>query len=62
VPCCFCGRELHFNEATMEHVVPRSLGGPTIVENLKISCARCSNERGVEDFEAFLERKAQSHA
>ncbi len=59
VRCCFCGRELTFRKATLEHVVPRSLGGPNVLQNLRISCARCNNERGVEDFELFRARKEQ---
>jgi 5-methylcytosine-specific restriction endonuclease McrA len=62
VPCCFCGRQLDYEEATLEHVRPRSRGGPTLIENLKISCEPCNSERGDMGFEKFRGRKGQSCA
>jgi 5-methylcytosine-specific restriction endonuclease McrA len=62
VPCCFCSRELTYEEATLEHVRPRSRGGPTLVENLKISCEPCNSERGDMGYEKFRGRKGQSCA
>jgi hypothetical protein len=41
--------------ATREHVVPKSHGGKDILDNLKISCARCNNKRGSKEFELFHE-------
>jgi 5-methylcytosine-specific restriction endonuclease McrA len=62
VPCCFCGRELTYDEATLEHVRPRSRGGPTVIENLRISCEACNSERGAMGYEKFRGRKAQGRA
>ncbi len=59
VPCCFCGRLLTLDQATMEHVVPRSQGGPNVLENLEISCSPCNQERGVTEFDEFRKRKEQ---
>lgn len=50
VPCCFCGRPLSFDEATLEHIRPRSEGGSNKVRNLAISCSSCNEERVVSDF------------
>lgn len=44
--------------ATLDHVVPRSLGGPLTRENLVLACSVCNNERGVMDVEAFRALKA----
>jgi 5-methylcytosine-specific restriction endonuclease McrA len=33
-------------EATFDHVVPRSQGGPTSWENVVIACAPCNQKRG----------------
>ncbi|WP_246205218.1 HNH endonuclease [Microvirga arsenatis] len=44
--------------ATLDHVVPRSLGGPLTRENLVLACSACNNERGVMDVEAFRAVKA----
>jgi 5-methylcytosine-specific restriction endonuclease McrA len=60
VPCCFCRRLLKYKEATLEHIRPRSRGGPTTLENLTLSCQPCNSERGNEPFEIFRGRKAQT--
>ena len=41
------------NLATLDHVVPRSQGGPTRAENLVLACAACNNARGTLDVETF---------
>lgn len=44
------------NSATVEHLIPRSLGGPTQAWNLAAACYRCNTERGVECSEVFAGR------
>ncbi len=39
--------------ATLDHVVPRSMGGPLSRDNLVLACQACNNERGIMDAEAF---------
>lgn len=39
--------------ATLDHVVPRSRGGPLSRDNLVLACQGCNNRRGVMDAEAF---------
>lgn len=46
--------------ATLDHVVPRSQGGPLSRENLVLACQACNNERGVMAAEAFRALKAAS--
>jgi 5-methylcytosine-specific restriction endonuclease McrA len=36
---------LVFEEATIEHIRPRSEGGNNDLRNLEIACAKCNNER-----------------
>ncbi len=48
--------------ATLDHVVPRSRGGPTRPDNLVLACAACNNARGVEDAESFSARRGASAA
>jgi 5-methylcytosine-specific restriction endonuclease McrA len=62
VPCCFCARELTFEEATLEHIRPKSRGGPTTIENLTLSCEPCNSARGEMGYEKFRGRTGQSHA
>ncbi len=51
--CCHCGRPLDWESATFEHVVPKSRGGAFSLENLRLSCFDCNNERGDADFATF---------
>lgn len=49
--CCYCGvrMTLHcggLDEATFEHVVPKSRGGTDGTENLVIACFGCNSRRG----------------
>lgn len=45
--------------ATLDHVVPRSLGGPLSRDNLVLACQACNNQRGVMEAEAFRALKAR---
>jgi len=40
--CCYCEKELTFQEATLDHVLAKSLGGKSTEENLVLSCAPCN--------------------
>lgn len=50
--CLICGGPLRFDAATgegatVEHIVPRSLGGTSDLSNLGITHARCNGEKGL---------------
>jgi 5-methylcytosine-specific restriction endonuclease McrA len=60
--CVYCGVETHRLArglsrspalATLDHVVPRSMGGPLNASNLVLACQACNNQRGVMDAEEF---------
>jgi 5-methylcytosine-specific restriction endonuclease McrA len=49
--CCWCGCETSdvrkvWNSSTVEHVLPKSLGGTDDLDNLAMSCNKCNNARG----------------
>lgn len=44
--CQYCGRKLTHREATYDHVVPRSQGGPTGWKNVVIACTPCNQRKG----------------
>ncbi len=47
--CCeYCGIAQKHQEATfhIDHVVPRSAGGETVLENLALACVSCSLRKG----------------
>ena len=43
--CQYCGVSLTNNNATLDHVMPRSLGGPTNFINTVASCQPCNNKK-----------------
>jgi len=45
--------------ATLDHVHPRSFGGPLNRDNLVLACSACNNERGTMEAVAFRELKAE---
>jgi hypothetical protein len=42
--CQYCGRQTH--DLTIDHVVPRSRGGPHCWENLVSACKTCNHRKG----------------
>jgi hypothetical protein len=43
--CAYCGRLVPFAEASMDHITPLSLNGPTCWENLVNACRRCNEKK-----------------
>jgi HNH endonuclease len=44
-----CGRTIDFVDAVVDHIVPYSLGGRTILGNGRIAYSRCNVSRGNRD-------------
>jgi len=44
--CQYCGRKHPRSELTLDHVVPRSLGGKTVWENIVCCCGTCNRKKG----------------
>lgn len=44
--CRYCGRTAEQTELQIDHVIPRSKGGPTTEENLITSCRACNIGKG----------------
>lgn len=51
--CYYCKRSIPRNEITMDHMYPRSTGGPTIPQNLIPSCKRCNAEKADMTFAQY---------
>lgn len=45
--CAYCGK---LNPATLDHVIPRSAGGPTTKNNLIAACGDCNILKGSENW------------
>jgi 5-methylcytosine-specific restriction endonuclease McrA len=67
--CAYCGVETHRLQkglsrspalATLDHVVPRSLGGPLNPANLVLACQACNNQRGIMDAQEFRALKERT--
>jgi 5-methylcytosine-specific restriction endonuclease McrA len=44
--CQYCGRHFPTSELSIDHVLPRSLGGKDTWENLVCACIRCNARKG----------------
>lgn len=44
--CQYCGQTRPVNQLSLDHVVPRSLGGKTTWENIVCSCMGCNSRKG----------------
>lgn len=44
--CQYCGRRFPRSELTIDHVIPRSLGGTTCWENVVCCCIECNRKKG----------------
>lgn len=44
--CCYCGEQLLYEDATLEHIIARTNGGTNDFENLDIACEPCNSTKG----------------
>lgn len=44
--CSYCGVDVNRKTATLDHVLPMSLGGKTTFENCTTSCSACNSRKG----------------
>ena len=44
--CQYCGQQFPANELSLDHIVPRSQGGPLTWENIVCCCLRCNVRKG----------------
>ncbi len=44
--CQYCGRNEPTHKLSLDHVIPRSHGGPTTWENIVCCCLRCNGRKG----------------
>ena len=44
--CVYCGQKVSLSNFTIDHVLPRSLGGRTDWENVVSACMSCNNRKG----------------
>ena len=44
--CQYCGRVCKYDEATIDHIIPKSRGGQHTWKNLVTACPQCNNKKG----------------
>ncbi len=44
--CAYCGCVLTRDNRSVDHVIPRVLGGPDVLRNMKIVCKPCNSRKG----------------
>lgn len=54
--CYYCGKWLHKDNRSLDHVVPRSQGGRSCLSNLVTACRECNQEKGSSMPEAWSSR------
>lgn len=47
--CQYCGKKFPTTELSLDHVVPRSKGGPASWENIVCACLKCNVRKGGND-------------
>ena len=57
VECHYCRRVLTFNETTLDHVLPKSMGGTFAISNLVLACLECNQRRADTPYEKFANGK-----
>jgi hypothetical protein len=44
--CQYCGKRHSTSELSLDHVIPRSMGGKSVWENMVCSCTQCNVKKG----------------
>lgn len=61
--CYYCKKSFPRDEITMDHMYPRSTGGPTIPQNIIPVCKHCNYEKSnmtLEQYKNYLSLKTES--
>ncbi len=57
--CALCGVTKDEQPLDVDHIIPRSLGGKTVYENLQVLCAKCNRSKGNRDATDFRKTHSQ---
>jgi len=55
--CCFCLKTFFLEFLTIEHIIPKTLGGTNQLINLALSCTKCNNDRDCSNFSEYRDYK-----
>lgn len=52
--CAICGRSLKLADSTLDHIVPKALGGGGSLANMRLAHGLCNNSRGKNMDDVFV--------
>ena len=52
--CAYCGGELDNHNFTVDHIIPRALGGTNDIQNLLPACNTRKGTKSIEEFRRFV--------
>ena len=58
--CQYCGKKMTVSDCTVDHIVPKTLGGKSSWSNCVCSCKRCNNVKGDKPLE-HTKMRLKSH-
>ena len=59
--CVYCGKSYELSQLTLDHVIPRSAGGETIVSNMVPACEKCNQKKASNNWKDFMKMTFNSN-
>lgn len=59
--CALCGAYVELEEASRDHIVPRSRGGSNARINIQLTHKTCNNLKGDEDYPSDWKKQLEAH-
>lgn len=59
--CALCGLYVELEDASRDHIVPRSRGGSNARENIQLTHKSCNNLKGDEDYPSDWQKQLAEH-
>ena len=53
--CLYCKKELKFGQMSVDHIVPKVLGGDNSINNLALACKNCNHEKNNLTIEVYCD-------
>jgi 5-methylcytosine-specific restriction endonuclease McrA len=62
--CAYCNQDMtlkreELNSSTIDHIVPRALGGKSNADNIVICCNKCNRRKSIKENKIVIKSRAQ---